>query len=92
MVEADMVMHEVTDRLHASPAKRRVAEHLPRDLGEQIRLAVTATEQKHHAFIGQLLDCVLIAVRLGQFVHWRHLEYAARRERQRAGRRCETRA
>src|SRR5580658_7566867 len=67
VAEGDMAMDEVADRLDPRPAERRVAEEVPRRLGEEVRLAISAAEKKNQRFLGQVLDRVL-AGRSGNFV------------------------
>src|SRR6516162_9319959 len=52
VAERDMVVHKIADRLNACPARRRMAEQVPSYLGQQVRLAVPAAQQKHQGFFG----------------------------------------
>ena len=49
-------MDEVADRLDPRPARRRLAEQLPGDVGQPIGLAIAAAEQKDQRLLGQILD------------------------------------
>src|SRR3974377_1585925 len=52
VAERDMVLDTIACRLHACPARRRMAEQVPSYLGQQVRLAVPAAQQKHQGFFG----------------------------------------
>src|SRR5271169_2537853 len=67
IAEGDMTMDEVADRLNPLPSGRRSLEQVPSDLGQTIRLAITAAQKKNQGFLGQVLDGVL-ASRRGDFV------------------------
>ena len=46
IIESDMVVDIIADRLCAGPPRRRLAEKVPSCLGQQIRLAIPAAQQK----------------------------------------------
>ena len=46
----------IADRLHAPPAGRRVAEHIPGRLAQLVSLAIAAAHQVEQAFVGQVGD------------------------------------
>src|SRR5216683_3879875 len=52
VAERDMVVNKIADRLNACPARRRMAEQVPSYLGQQVRLAVPAAQEKHQGFFG----------------------------------------
>ncbi len=56
-------MDEVADRLHARPARRRLAEEVPRDLRQPIGLAIAAAEQEHQCFLRQIRHGHLLRLR-----------------------------
>ena len=59
VTELDVVVDEITNRLHPAPAERGVAEELPGGVLENIHFAVTAGQQEGEAFDGEFLDRVL---------------------------------
>jgi hypothetical protein len=59
VAEADMGMDEIADRLHARPARKRVAEARPGLLHQTLGLAVPAAEQERQRIVWQLCDLVL---------------------------------
>ena len=63
VVEGDAFVHVVADRLHARPARRRVAEQRPGGLGEPVGLAIAAAEQIDDHLVRQLLDRHLLRLR-----------------------------
>ena len=60
IAEGDVVVHEVDDRLHPRPARRRVAEQRPGDVGELVGLAIAARHQIEQQFVRQLVDRQLL--------------------------------
>jgi hypothetical protein len=62
IVEADVVVHQVADGLHARPAGRRALEQGPGDFAEAISLAIAAAQQVDDRLIGQVLHRVLLRV------------------------------
>ena len=93
VAEGDVVMDEIDDRLHPRPARRRVAEQRPGDIGELVGLAIAARHQIEQHLVGQLVDRHLLRGRhhdVGQagIAHQRVAAQASRRRRARpAGRR-----
>ena len=60
VAELDPVVDEIADRLHALPAGRRGAEHVPGGLHQSVGLAVAAGEQEHQRIMGQVGDRMLV--------------------------------
>src|SRR5579883_3166487 len=59
VVERDMVMNEVADRLHARPPSGGTTEQIPCDLGQSIGLAIATAQQKHQHVSRQILHGML---------------------------------
>ena len=62
IAEAHMGMDEVADRLHARPARRRIAEQRPRDVHQPLGLAIAAASRNTKASCGKLGDFVLARI------------------------------
>ena len=60
IAEGYVIVNEIADRLDPSPACRRLVEQAPGDLGQPIRIAVTASQEKHQSLIGKVLDPMLL--------------------------------
>lgn len=56
VVEAYVVVDEVADHLHATPAGRYCAEEVPCDLTETVGLAVATSHEVDEAMVGQIRD------------------------------------
>ena len=56
IVERDVAVDEITDRLDAAPAGRRVLEQIPGDLAQPIGFAISAAEQVDEAGLRQVGD------------------------------------
>jgi hypothetical protein len=50
-----VIVDEIADGLDASPSGRRIAEEIPRHLGQPIGLAISAAQQEYQGFLGQVL-------------------------------------
>src|SRR6185369_9079211 len=59
VVEDNMVVNVIADRLHSRISWRHAAEELPGRLGQQIGLAITAAQQEHQILFRQILNGVL---------------------------------
>lgn len=59
VVEADMSVHEIADRLHAGPTGVRGLEQAPRLLRQKVGIAIPASLQKHEGLERQILNRVL---------------------------------
>ena len=55
VAEGDVPIHEIADRLHTPPTRRRLVEQLPGDLRQPIGFAVAATEKVEQRIRGKLL-------------------------------------
>ncbi len=56
VAELDSIVDEVADRLNARPARRRLAEQIPRGLHQPVGLAVAAAQQEHQRVVRQVGD------------------------------------
>jgi hypothetical protein len=63
VVEADMFVHEIADRLDAGPTGFRGLEKSPGFLREKIGIAIPAPLQEHECLERQILNRVLLRVR-----------------------------
>jgi len=59
VTKADVIVHEVADRLHPRPTRRGFPKQLPRSLGKPIGLAITAAEKIDDRVRWQILHRVL---------------------------------
>src|ERR1700726_3829863 len=59
IIESDVIMDEIADRLNTWPAKRRQGKLCPCEISETIGVAVAATQQKDEHIVGQVFDVVL---------------------------------
>ena len=59
VVEGDMVVNVIADRLHARVSGSRAAEELPSRLRQQIGFAIAAAQQENEGLFGQILYGVL---------------------------------
>ena len=55
VVEGDVIVHEIADRLNARQAKRRVAEQPPRLVRQQVAFAIAAGQQEQQRIGRQVL-------------------------------------
>ena len=63
VVERDVAMDVVADRLNAVPARRRLPEEVPRRLRQPVGVAVPAAEQEDQRLLGQVLHRNLLRLR-----------------------------
>ncbi len=63
VAELDVLMDEIADGLDALPASRRGPEQAPRSLGQQVGLAIAATEQEEQGLVGERLHGPLLEPR-----------------------------
>jgi hypothetical protein len=61
VTEGDMIVHVVTDRVHANLAQRSCSKEVPGDVGEMIRLAAAAAQQVEQGLCRQILDLNLLS-------------------------------
>jgi len=59
ITERDVTMDEITDRLYARPPRRSLFEEVPGHVGQAVRFAVAAAEQKRQRLGRQILHRVL---------------------------------
>ena len=62
VVESDVIVHEIADRLDSGPTRCGIAEFRPSDVTKPIGVAIAASEQKPEHVIRQVLDIVLNSV------------------------------
>ncbi len=87
VAEGDVGVHVVADRLHPGPPGRGTAEQVP-GLGHQlVGLAITAAQQVHQGFIGQLVHRHLLRVRHHRVGPATVGDHRIGEQRQQAGRR-----
>ena len=60
VAEGDVAVDIVADGVDAAGASGRLAEEVPRDAGQAIRLAVSAAEEEYERFLGKILHRVLV--------------------------------
>jgi CoA-transferase family III len=63
IIELDMAVHEVANRLHASPSWRRRSEHVPGRLTQPVGFAIAAAHEIDEALVGQVGDGNFLGVR-----------------------------
>ena len=56
IVELDVLMDKIANRLHASPPRRDGAEHIPSSLAQLVRFAISAPHEVEQALVGQVRD------------------------------------
>src|ERR1700744_4666755 len=59
VAKADVIVHEVADRLHPRPTRRGFPKQLPRGVGKPVSFAITAAEKIDDRVRWQILDCML---------------------------------
>jgi len=64
IIEANMAVYEVADRLHPAPARRRITEERPRLLHQEIGLAISAGEQVYESLMGKIGHRVLFGTEI----------------------------
>src|SRR5713226_3898423 len=60
VVEGDVAMDVVADGLNAAGAGGRLAEQVPRDGGQPIGLAVSASEKEYERLLGKIFHRMLV--------------------------------
>ena len=64
VVESEVIVDEVADRLNAMPSRRCAGEGCPCDVTEPVRVAIAATQQEDENVVRKVSDFVLDRVRL----------------------------
>ena len=62
VIEDDMAIDEITDRLDAAPSRRCLPERRPGEVAQTIGVAIAAAQQKNQNFVRQILDVMLDGV------------------------------